>query len=74
MNHITPTTSLFQAAKERSGMAIRELVKLTGLKRSTLDDHFRHAESMRLYEAIGIANATGMTDTEWLQLRREGEK
>ena len=66
----TPITTLFLKVRERSGKTIRELESETGSKRSTIDNHFRHAESMRLFEAIGIANATGMTDAEWVALRR----
>lgn len=66
----TPITTLFLNARARSGKTIRELEGETGSKRSTIDNHFRHAESMRLFEAIGIANATGMTDAEWVALRK----
>ena len=53
-------------------MTIRELVYLTGWKRSTIDDHLKSAGTMRLAEAIQMANAMGMTDAEWLKLRKEG--
>ena len=66
----TPIKTLFLNARARSVKTILELEGETGSKRSTIDNHFRHAESMRLFEAIGIANATGMTDAEWVALRK----
>ena len=65
----SPTTELFQTARKRSGMTIRELVYLTGWKRSTIDDHLKSAGTMRLAEAVEIANAMGMTDAEWLAIK-----
>ena len=72
MKHLSPITELFQTARRRSGMTIRELTDITGWKRSTIDDHLKHAGTMRLAEAIQIANATGMSDAEWLKLRKGG--
>ena len=65
------TNSIITTAYHRSGLTIRDLADLTGLKKSTLNDWIRHPSMMRLSGLIEIANAVGLTEAEWQQLRRE---
>ena len=68
----TLATTLFCRVRARSGYTTRELSELTGIARSTLSDREKHADDLRLREAIEWANACGMTDKEWLELRKRG--
>ena len=66
--------NLFIMARERSGLTMRELSDLTGVKRSTLCDWLRFPSTMRASSMVEIANALGMTDEEWLALRKGGKQ
>ena len=66
--------NLFVTARERSGLTLHELSELTGVKCTTLYDWLRHPSTMRLWGMIEIANAMGMTDEEWLALRKGGKQ
>jgi transcriptional regulator with XRE-family HTH domain len=62
--------SIITTACRRSGLTIRDLANITGMKRSTLNDWIRHPSMMRLSGLIEIANAIGLTEAEWQQLRK----
>ena len=65
------TNSIITTAYHRSGLTIRDLAELTGLKKSTVADWLRHPSTMRLSGLIQIANAIGLTPEEWERLRKE---
>jgi transcriptional regulator with XRE-family HTH domain len=67
-------TNLFVTVRKRSGLTMRELSDLTGVKRSTLCDWLRFPSTMRASSMVEIANALGMTDEEWLALRKGGKQ
>lgn len=46
-----------------------EYARRTGRTAQTILNHKRHPESMKALDLIAYANASGMTDEEWIQLR-----
>ena len=61
---------IIRGAAKRNGMSDRELAERTGICKSTLCDGLKHPSTFRLYQLISIADATNMTDQEWIRLRR----
>lgn len=64
------TTEIIRAAAHRAMMNDSDLATMAGIKRSTLCDWLKHPSEFRLGALIDAANAVGMTDDEWIALRR----
>ena len=70
MTQTVEATEIIRGAARRCGMSDRELAETTGICKSTLCDALKHPGNFRLYQLVGIADATYMTDQEWIKLRR----
>ena len=65
-----PTTEIIRAAAHRHGMNDSDIARMTGIARTTLSDWLDQPSMIRFRALVNMANAVGLTDEEWIALRR----